>query len=199
MISISRIQLRRKHFDRPRCQRHWSGRVCLVFEHNSSCFKPPWRGYVYRLTPEVLLFRGTTGRVWAKRPCATLVRLVRRRKNTADFSQQNQVDESHFDRPWCQRYRLVGCVSSLDFLESQGDVPTAFTLFGGVMFIARRLRHYFLEKYRQGLRHYLSHRVRLDYVPALRLLLKKLCATLIQMVGRKTNTADFNHLNQDPL
>ena len=80
------------------------------------------------------------------------------------------------------RFALTG------ILEPQGAVPQALTLLGGARFIAWRLRPPFLGECRRGPRHFWECRAYLGYCPAPGPTKKWLCAILVQLVGRKTNT-----------
>ena len=62
-----------------------------------------------------------------------------------------------------------------------GPLPQALTLLGGVRFITWRLRRLFLEECQRSPRHFSS---RLTH-------LKKPCATLVHLVGRRTNTVEY--------
>ena len=60
----------------------------------------------------------------------------------------------------------VEYVLSLEIPLASGGRPQALTLFGGVGFIARRLRGPFLGECRRGLRHFWKCRARVGYASA---------------------------------
>ena len=69
-------------------------------------------------------------------------------------------------------------------------------LYGvGVRFIAWRLRRTFLGECQRRPRHFWNCRTHLGYSPAHRPTLKRPCATLVRLVGRRTNTViEYRHL-----
>ena len=73
-------------------------------------------------------------------------------------------------------------------LAPQRGVPQALIFLGVVRFIAWRLRRSFLRKWRRGPRPFWEYWTCLGYGPALGPNLNRLCATLIRLVRRATNT-----------
>ena len=107
------------------------------------------------------------------------------------------VDGSHFGRPWCQLHGSGRvCLGTGDPSGLRGPYPKALTLFGGVKLIAWRLRRPSLGECRRGLRYFSKCRARVGCGPAPGPNLKRPCAILIRLVGRKTNTVYQTHVTQ---
>ena len=96
------------------------------------------------------------------------------------------VDGTHFGRRGISGTDLVGCVSSLDIPRASGAVPQVLTLLGGARFIAWRRRRSFLREHRRG--PFWGMPGVFGQRPSAWTQLKKPCATLVQLVGRSTNT-----------
>ena len=87
---------------------------------------------------------------------------------------------------------LVGCVPSSGHTSGlRGPSPQALTLFGGVRLIDWRLRLSFLGDYRQGPRYFWECRARVGYGPTTGPTLKSPRATLVLLVGRRTDNVDL--------
>ena len=100
---------------------------------------------------------------------------------------------SHVGRPYCA---LNGsgrvCLITGNNSGLSGAVPQTLTLFGGVGFNAWRLRHPSLGECRQGPRHFWKCLARVGYGPEPETNLKRPCAILVRLMGRRTNTVPSN-------
>ena len=91
--------------------------------------------------------------------------------------------------------RQHSCHGREDRLSSSlRGLPQALSLSGGARFIARRQWCLVLEEYRLSPRHFREYRPYMGNGPATGPIFKKrLCATLIRLVGRATNTWTESH------
>ena len=115
--------------------------------------------------------------------------LTARLREVKTSVQLDAVDGSHFGSPWYQRHGFgrVCHISGLTYPEPQGTVPQALRPLGRVRFIAWRLEHHFLEKFRRGPRYFWEWWAYLDYGPAPGPTFKKaLCHTSVWWGVRQT-------------
>ena len=88
----------------------------------------------------------------------------------------------------------LGVLRLWTYLEPQGPSPTqSLTLLGEVKFITWHLKRPFLVECRRRPRNYWSCRAHLNYCPASRPTFKRPCATLVLLVGRRTNAVTLIH------
>ena len=83
---------------------------------------------------------------------------------------------------------LVGYVQARCQPSLRGPSTQALTLLGWARFIAWRMSRSFLGEFRRGPRHFWECRACLGHGLALGPTKKRLCAILVRLVGRKTNT-----------
>ena len=96
---------------------------------------------------------------------------------------------SHFGRLCCALHGSGRvCLITGDTSGLKGPSLQVLTLFGGIGFITWHLRRPSLGKCRRGPRHFWKCWTRVRYGPVPGPTLKRPCAILVQLVGRKTNT-----------
>ena len=95
------------------------------------------------------------------------------------------------DRLWLRAARFGRVCSTTGYITSglRGPSPQALTLFGGVGFIARRLRRPEKGNADEGPRHFWNCLSRLGFGPATGPTLKTALCHIRTLVGRRINTA----------
>ena len=95
------------------------------------------------------------------------------------------------DRLWLRAAQSVRVCSTTGYITSglRGPSPQALTLFGGVGFIARRLRPPWKGECRRGPRHFWKLPLVLGFGPATGPTLKTALCHIRTLVGRRINTA----------